>query len=282
MKEKTIGQVLQVAREELSFSLGDAQSDLKIQRRYLIALENDDFDDIPGSTQARQLLAKYADYLDLEVGVILEAFDNDHALLVYEIDAEARRRSSSQRRSRSKRKPSYLPLVYLLAISLTIIAFILYTVWKYNDNKSGQRRDSSTAYSVDVVESSSSSESSSISAATPSTTASSSQPTTSLAIISGDVNHLVVDVTSANSSVDLNLSVTTATSWISLSGTDLAGGVTLSPENPSVTISVDKTNVPTTLLTLGVVEGVTVKIGDQTLDLSRLTEPSATVTLQFK
>ena len=88
-------------------------------------------------------------------------------------------------------------------------------------------------------------------------------------------------VTGASKHVEVELSVTTATSWISLSDTDLAGGATLSPENTTVTVTIPET-VTNTTLTLGVVEGVTVRVAGQEVDLSALTEQSGYISFTIE
>ena len=88
-------------------------------------------------------------------------------------------------------------------------------------------------------------------------------------------------VTGASKPVEVELSVTTATSWVSLSDTDLAGGATLSPENTTVTVTIPET-VTNTTLTLGVVEGVTVRVDGQEVDLSALTEQSGYISFTIE
>ena len=67
----------------------------------------------------------------------------------------------------------------------------------------------------------------------------------------------------------------------SAADTDLAGGATLSPENTTVTATIPET-VTNTTLTLGVVEGVTVRVAGQELDLSALTDQSGYISLTIE
>lgn len=61
-----IGETLKKAREELGQSLKDVEEATKIRARYLEAMENDDFDALPGAVYARGFLKTYANYLDLD------------------------------------------------------------------------------------------------------------------------------------------------------------------------------------------------------------------------
>ena len=62
-----------------------------------------------------------------------------------------------------------------------------------------------------------------------------------------------------------------------MSGTDLDNGAVLSPENPSVTTTVSPGS--STVITLGVVEGVTISVNDQIINTSAINTQSGTITL---
>ena len=75
------------------------------------------------------------------------------------------------------------------------------------------------------------------------------------------------------------MAVSDATSWVSVSGSELEGGVTLSEDNKNAKTTVSTKNPVT--ITLGVVKGVTVTVDNQTIDTSKLTTQTGTVTLTF-
>ena len=64
---------------------------------------------------------------------------------------------------------------------------------------------------------------------------------------------------------------------MSVSDTDLAGGVTLAPGNQTVTTTISK-KTPVTI-TLGVVKGVKIKIDNQEIDTSKLTGQTGWISL---
>lgn len=278
MEEKSIGQFLQTAREQQNLSISDTQRLAKIKKRYLRALENDEYDEIPGASQARSLLKRYAEFLELDVDVIMDAYDSDSPLTVYEIETSDARTGRMNRRRKSKKKNSYLPLFYLLLLALGIIIFVVYTVWSYTNSANKDKTDQS--YRV-ASESSQSSNRTSESSSSSSSSDSQSSSNTSAIELSGADGEYTANISGSPQEVTVTLSVTDASSWVALANTELAEGVTLSPENQTVTAKFDKTAVPSTILTLGTVEGVTVKINDQELDLSSLTASTANITLNF-
>ncbi|MEJ6951651.1 helix-turn-helix domain-containing protein [Natronospora cellulosivora (SeqCode)] len=62
----TIGEKLKNAREEKGATLKEVQEIIKIRKRYLEALENDDFDLIPGEAYIKAFIKGYANYLGLD------------------------------------------------------------------------------------------------------------------------------------------------------------------------------------------------------------------------
>ena len=78
---------------------------------------------------------------------------------------------------------------------------------------------------------------------------------------------------------NLQLSVSDARSWISVSESELEGGVTLSPDNKSAETTVSTKNPVT--ITLGVVKGVALTVDNQTVDLSKLTAQTGQITVTF-
>ncbi len=61
-----IGPTLEKARRDLGLSVEDVEEDTKIRRRYLEALERDDYGDLPGTVYTRGFLKTYANYLGLD------------------------------------------------------------------------------------------------------------------------------------------------------------------------------------------------------------------------
>jgi cytoskeleton protein RodZ len=69
-----IGSALREAREAANASLDDISALLKIRSDHLQALENDDFDRLPGSVYAIGFIRTYATHLGLNAGELIERY----------------------------------------------------------------------------------------------------------------------------------------------------------------------------------------------------------------
>ncbi len=270
MRKKTIGEVLRLARINQGLSLEELQEKTEIQLHFLEAMEADDFDLLPSTFYARSFLRKYAWAVELDEGIVLDAYDSGSMITYEEVDVDEE--DLSGRRRSNKKKTSYLPLFYFVLFALSILIFVTYYVWNYIQT---QPSPSSANYSV--VNSTSSTTSSSSSSS--SQTSSSSSTTESTITVSGEGNRIEARYKTSKETATVQLAVSDATSWVSVSGSELEGGVTLSADNKNAKTTVSTKNPVT--ITLGVVKGVTVTVDNQTIDTSKLTTQTGTVTLTF-
>ena len=270
MRKKTIGEVLRLARINQGLSLEELQEKTEIQLHFLEAMEADDFDLLPSTFYARSFLRKYAWAVELDERIVLDAYDSGSMITYEEVDVDEE--DLSGRRRSNKKKTSYLPLFYFVLFALSILIFVAYYVWNYIQT---QPSPSSANYSV--VSSTSSTTSSSSSSS--SQTSSSSSTTESTIIVSGEGNRIEARYKTSKETATVQLAVSDEASWVSVSGSELEGGVTLSADNKNAKTTVSTKNPVT--ITLGVVKGVTVTVDNQTIDTSKLTTQTGTVTLTF-
>ncbi|CYT98570.1 helix-turn-helix domain-containing protein [Streptococcus suis] len=284
MRQKSIGEVLRTAREGRGWTFVDLQRITKIQAKYLQALEYNDFDFIANSDDVQSILKAYAEALELDADVLLDAYETNSLVKYYE-DGEEELRSSELKRSykvRKRKKNSYLPLIYLLLATGLIIIFVTYIVHSRLQNRASIT-PTTTSYSIveqSVSEASSGTETSSTEQAQSNSTSSSSSATENVTI-SGSGSNIVATLKTVTYPVEVTVTAKNTTSWISLSDTLLEGGVTLTPDNPTVTTTVEE-GVTSTTLVLGVVKGVEVSVGGQKLDLSALTADTGSITINFE
>ncbi|HEM3500638.1 cytoskeleton protein RodZ [Streptococcus suis] len=284
MRQKSIGEVLRTAREGRGWTFVDLQRITKIQAKYLQALEYNDFDFIANSDDVHSILRAYAEALELDADVLLDAYETNSLVKYYE-DGEEELRSSELKRSykvRKRKKNSYLPLIYLLLATGLIIIFVTYIVHSRLQNRASIT-PTTTSYSIveqSVSEASSGTETSSTEQAQSNSTSSSSSATENVTI-SGSGSNIVATLKTVTYPVEVTVTAKNTTSWISLSDTLLEGGVTLTPDNPTVTTTIEE-GVTSTTLVLGVVKGVEVSVGGQKLDISALTADTGAVTLNFE
>ena len=98
--------------------------------------------------------------------------------------------------------------------------------------------------------------------------------------VSGSGDNLIAEYSGAGQSVKVTVSVEQTTNLVSISDSELAEGVTLSPEEKSSqTVSLEPGNKY--LITLAPVKGATVTIEGQKLDTSALTSDSGTISLNI-
>jgi len=272
MRKKTIGEVLRLARTNQGLTLEELHKKTEIQLDMLEAMEADDFDQLPSPFYTRSFLRKYAWAVELDERIVLDAYDSGSMITYEEVDVDEDE-LTGRRRSSKKNKASFLPLFYFILFALSIVIFVTYYVWNYVQTQ--PERSSVPSYSVVQATSSTSS-------VTPSSTSSSSSNSsnTEPAItVSGEGNRVEVAYKTSKETAKLQLSVSDARSWVSVSESDLEGGVTLSPDNKSAETSVSTKNPVT--ITLGVVKGVALTVDNQTVDLSKLTAQTGKIAVTF-
>ncbi|HFM9521707.1 TPA: cytoskeleton protein RodZ [Streptococcus pneumoniae] len=270
MRKKTIGEVLRLARINQGLSLDELQKKTEIQLDMLEAMEADDFDQLPSPFYTRSFLKKYAWAVELDDQIVLDAYDSGSMITYEEVDVDedeltGRRRSSKKK----KKKTSFLPLFYFILFALSILIFVIYYVWNYIQTQ--PEEPSLSNYSV--VQSTSSTSS------VPHSSSSSSSSIESAISVSGEGNHVEIAYKTSKETVKLQLAVSDVTSWVSVSESELEGGVTLSPKKKSAEATV-ATKSPVTI-TLGVVKGVDLTVDNQTVDLSKLTAQTGQITVTF-
>ncbi|HFI0071437.1 TPA: helix-turn-helix domain-containing protein [Streptococcus suis] len=293
MRQKSIGEVLRSARESRSWNLIDVQRMTKIQAKYLQALEYNDFEYIPDSNYIESFLVTYADALELDSAVLLDAYKKNSLVIYYEEGEEEELSTELKRRyklRKKNKKDSFLPLFYLLlaaGLMIIFVTFVIHSRMKQISLFSNQSTSysvtrqvtnsssliASTSTSGNVIEESSSN----ISSSTSSSTTSASE----MIQVTGSGESISATVSKFTYPIDITVTADNTTSWISLSDTTLSGGVTLTPDNPSATTKIEE-GVSSATLVLGVVKGVTITIGGQKLDTSALTTQTGSITLYFE
>ena len=273
MRKKTIGEVLRLARTNQGLTLEELHKKTEIQLDMLEAMEDDDFYQLPSPFYTRSFLRKYAWAVELDERIVLDAYDSGSMITYEEVDVDEEE-LTGRRRSSKKNKASFLPLFYFILFALSIVIFVTYYVWNYLQTQ--PERSSASSYSVVQATSSTSS-------ATPSSTSSGSSSSSSniepVISVSGEGNYVEIAYKTSKETAKLQLSVSDARSWVSVSESELEGGVTLSPDNKSAETTVSTKNPVT--ITLGVVKGVALTVDNQTVDLSKLTAQTGKITVTF-
>src|SRR3954452_21394533 len=146
----TIGDTLREARIRQQIDITEVEERTKIRAKYLRALENEEFQLLPGSTFVRSFLRTYAEYLGLDPHVLLEEFRMQYEPreeIVQDVQGiggtqpRARRRDP---RREQRREPRYRPnpprrgtVIALAAVA--VVAFLL-ILGLTSENKSGSHQ----------------------------------------------------------------------------------------------------------------------------------------------
>ena len=151
-----VGKKLREAREKKGLTLDDLQQATKIQKRYLIAIEDEKFDELPGDFYVRAFVKPYADTVGLDGNTLLKDYDDDlpqtktaeysnHLAQAVETRT-GNRQPTVDRVDRARR---YLPTVIIAVVVVIILGAIWATAIVRNRQDAATKIDSS---SVGIVE----------------------------------------------------------------------------------------------------------------------------------
>ncbi|MFD1708415.1 helix-turn-helix domain-containing protein [Siminovitchia sediminis] len=122
-----LGARLKTAREEKGISLDQLQSMTKIQKKYLIGIENGDYSKIPGKFYVRAFIKQYAEAVGLPANDLFEEYKNEIPA-AYEEDISEQLSRVQSRSAVSTRSSKFTDLLPKILIGIGIVA-ALFLVW---------------------------------------------------------------------------------------------------------------------------------------------------------
>jgi cytoskeletal protein RodZ len=118
----SLGEQLRLARRAKSKSLEDISRDTNISKRYLQALEEDDYDILPGSAYVKGFLSNYAKCVGLDPKAVVEQY-NKLAGLTELLESGAS--SNGAVKSKTRRVIRRRVFMLLVAIALLLLCLVL-------------------------------------------------------------------------------------------------------------------------------------------------------------
>lgn len=129
-----IGDKLRSARKAKGMSIEDVEKITKIQRRYLTAIENDDFDQLPGDFYVRAFIRQFADVVGLNGKELLADYKSEvpEAKPEEYVENSIDNKSERIKETTNNRKGmwrSYLPQIATVVgvILVILVVYIVYT-----------------------------------------------------------------------------------------------------------------------------------------------------------
>ncbi|MEL7564295.1 MAG: RodZ domain-containing protein [Dehalobacterium sp.] len=122
-----IGDELRLYRESKGISLREVEEATKIRMKYLIALEADDYDALPGKVYVIGFLRTYARFLGMNAEELVNSLKSQSS---FEVQEEETKEKVKPTRKRSH--PTALILIIVLALVIGGISFALLHDWDMN------------------------------------------------------------------------------------------------------------------------------------------------------
>lgn len=159
-----LGTRLREARVEKGYTLNTLQQMTKIQKKYLQAIEEGQYDEVPGKFYVRAFIKQYADVVGLSGEELLEEFQEELETNSDEVDETVAPSETvipsrlSQRQNNNDKSGwesifSYLPVVFLIAIIVLIMLTLVIAINRIgNVERTNNIAESSSTSIVSSVE----------------------------------------------------------------------------------------------------------------------------------
>lgn len=310
---KTVGDLLREARTKKGLALQTIAKNTGISDHHLLAIELDQFSLIDEADLDNYLKA-YTDAVGLDFATIKAEQQNQLAMVANRAENQIETSydelvlkenpnyvpgslgSRSSRRSSSRREEkSVLPLFLLSLLALGILLFVGFILFR-ELNKGGQpsldkpssslvsssqekeptkESEASSASQSDSDKASSEAKSEEKEETSPSSTTSpSSEEKTTKLTTNGGGESLEVTIADAKKPVVIDIAFEGESSWVGLTNSDLGEvGTYLNGEQKTyqATLNEDATEA---VLSMGITQGISIKVNDQPLDMSAITSTS--------
>lgn len=142
-----------MAREEKSLTLEELQNITRIQKRYLSAIEEGNYDILPGKFYTRAFIKQYAEAVDLEHEQLFEEYKSEIPL-AYEDDLPEQLSRVQTRNTISRRSSKLIevfPKILITVFVIALVVLIWFLVVKYG-NFGASEPETDTHKAVNIQE----------------------------------------------------------------------------------------------------------------------------------
>ena len=294
IKVSEIGQTLKNARVDKGLTLDDLQQTTKIQKRYLIAIEEENFDALPGDFYVKAFIREYAETVDLDADELLASIDSELDQPKEEPTETSETVSRMNLREKNKETEmtsgqkflNYLPTIVIVVVVVAIIGTVFGV--SYNNKRQAQKSvDNDVEVSSDASSSQKSSEQSSQKTTKKKTdskqTSKKKKSKSSLSLTQNSGSNFTYDLKNAPKTNKVSMKVSGGDAWnaISIDGSQSWQGTLGDGENHSVDVPKGASSVS---IQLGNSKATSIKVNGKKFnflkDNSDLTV--RTITIQLK
>ncbi|MBS4177052.1 helix-turn-helix domain-containing protein [Lederbergia citrea] len=145
-----LGSRLRNAREEKGLSLDELQNMTRIQKKYLIGIEEGNYDIMPGKFYARAFIKQYAEAVGLEPEELFEEHKNEIPL-AYEDDLPEQLSRTQSRKTVSAGGSKIMEMFPKILAAIFVLAFLI-LIWYLVTNYMGTREKPSGNNNHDTVD----------------------------------------------------------------------------------------------------------------------------------
>ena len=217
-----IGEKLKEARKAKGYTLDDLQQMTKIQKRYLIAIEEGNYDVMPGKFYARAFIKQYAGTVGLNGDQLLEEYtdavrhthDEEY---VEKVSTDQTRSGKNTENVFLTKVQDYLPTILIGLLAVAIVAAIYFAVIKTN-NQGNEDMITKESEQIAVSSAGSISEEESVKESSESALSEESKEAQGIEMLSSNGSTTTYSVTGTSEGSTLILTASGGDSWVSVEG----------------------------------------------------------------
>lgn len=262
-----IGKELKEARLKKGFTIDDLQQKTKIQKKYLEALELDEYEAMPSTYYVRTFLRQYADAVGLDGNLVVKKFDGQKVQIEQpkiEKITESRKNLHKEEKNIVQVLLDRLPMIVLSLIAVAIITTIGYATWK--QHKDSSMIQTSSSVEVDRESTQATTSKTKESSATQTTTSTTQEVKPEIAITSDDGKNIAMSAKNITSPAKLTFSGTNGSCWVGITvgGASVYNYTVKQGETTEYALPEGTAEVK---IVLGAAVNLSAKLNDQNLDI---------------